>query len=138
MFAQFQSFIVIGLIIALLALGGSFAFYRNSVKTEIAELTQQNVAITLAVKEQSRTIEQMVKDAERITKTNKELATSIMKSEMEFVDEWAAINALDLSSNGAVNDASELERKVNEEFEKSIAGLRAATGVVRDKAANTD
>jgi hypothetical protein len=122
MFAQFQSFIVIGLIIALLALGGSFAFYRNSAKAEIAELTQQNVAVTIAVKEQARTIDQMIADAKRLATAGKLLDERMAAAETQFVTDWTAIEALDLSS-----DASETERRVNSEFERSIEALRAAT-----------
>lgn len=139
MFAQIQSYIVIGLVLLLLTVSGSFVLYHRITKADIALLEQQNITYAIAVKEQSRTIEQMVADAEKIAKANQELAASIMKTEMEFVDEWAAINALDLSSNEAIKDASELERKVNEEFQKSIDNLRTATGsqpvtgVVRNK-----
>ena len=139
MFAQFQSYIVIGLVVLLLGVSCSFALYHRISKADIALLEQQNITYAIAVKDQARTIEQMVADAEKLAKANKELATSIMKTEMEFANEWAAINALDLSSNEAIKDASELERKVNEEFQKSINNLRTATGgqpvagVVRDK-----
>jgi hypothetical protein len=126
MFAQFQSFIVIGLIIALLTLGGLFAFYRNSAKAEIAELTQQNVAVTIAVKEQARTIDQMIADAERLATAGKLLDERITAAETQFVTDWTAIDALDLSNND-----SETERRVNSEFQRSIEALREATKIDR-------
>jgi hypothetical protein len=122
MFAQFQSFIVIGLIIALIAIGGSFAYYRNSAKAEIVELTQQNVAVTIAVKEQARTIDQMIADAERLATAGNLLNERMAAAETQFVSDWTAIDQLNLSSG-----PGETERRVNSEFERSIEALRAAT-----------
>lgn len=141
MFAQFQSYIIIGLVVLLLGVSCSFVLYHRIAKADIAVLEQQNITYAIAVKEQTRTIEQMVADAKKLVEANRALANSIMKTEMEFVDEWAAINALDLSSTEAIANTEELERKVNEEFYKSIENLKVSSGhksgadagVVRDK-----
>lgn len=63
MLSQFNLYIIIGLILALVATSGGFLLYRRISLAEIAVLEQRNATLTLAVDQETKTIEQMVKDA---------------------------------------------------------------------------
>lgn len=125
MLNQLSAYIIIGLIVALLATSAGFAVYRHSAKAEIATLTQENVLYKTANETQKQTILTMENDAKRLADANSALTKRIIATEMEFVDEWEAVDALDLASGGA--GAEELEKRANDEFQRSIEALRAAT-----------
>ncbi|AGR47924.1 hypothetical protein PHIM7_220 [Sinorhizobium phage phiM7] len=128
MFQQFNLYIIIGLILALVATSGGFYLYRRITVAEIAALEQKNATLTLAVDQQKKTIEQMIKDAEALANANKFLSDRMAETETQFVDEWSAINALDLASEAVTGNPAELEQKINDEFNKSIEALRNSTG----------
>jgi uncharacterized iron-regulated membrane protein len=122
---QFNLYIIIGLILLLVATSGSFYVYRRMTLSEIAVLEQQNATLTLAVDQQTKTIEQMVKDAEALANANKFLSDRMTATEAAFVDEWSAIEALDLAPG--TGEPGELEKRVNDEFRRSLDALRNAT-----------
>lgn len=130
MFQQLNLYIIIGLILALVTLGSAFGIYHRLAKAEIADLQVQNVTYKVANEEQKKTIEQMVKDAQALAQANKFLSSRMAETETQFVDEWSAINALDLASEAVLANPVELEKKINAEFEKSIEALRNSTGRV--------
>ncbi|MDE3821774.1 hypothetical protein I7F13_04925 [Sinorhizobium meliloti] len=125
MLNQFNLYITMGLILALVATSGGFLLYRRITLAEIAVLEQRNATLTLAVDQQTKTIEQMVKDAEALANANKFLSDRLTATEAAFVDEWSAINALDLASGTGV--PGELEKRLNDEFTRSLDALRNAT-----------
>ncbi|RVK79386.1 hypothetical protein CN157_09365 [Sinorhizobium meliloti] len=125
MLNQFNLYIIIGLILALVATSGGFLLYRRITLAEIAVLEQRNATLTLAVDQQTKTIEQMVKDAEALANANKFLSDRMTATEAAFVDEWSAIEALDLASG--TGEPGELEKRVNDEFRRSLDALRNAT-----------
>lgn len=127
MLTQINLYLIIGLFIAVLVLGGGW-YLNNKIKTsEIAALNAEKATLTESVERQERTIEQMVRDAQVLADANKQLMNRIVTSEMEFVDEWSATNSLDLESDDATGNVDELERVVNDRFMASIEALRAAT-----------
>ncbi|MCZ4089096.1 hypothetical protein [Sinorhizobium psoraleae] len=71
------------------------------------------------------TIEQMVQDAERLQQANKFLNERFAQTETQFVDEWKAIEALDIASG--TGEPGELEKRLNDEFTRSLDALRNAT-----------
>lgn len=125
MLSQFSLYTIIGLILALVATSGGFLLYRRITLAEIAVLEQRNATLTLAVDQQTKTIEQMVKDAEALANANKFLSDRMTATEAAFVDEWSAINALDLASG--TGEPGELEKRLNDEFGRSLDALRNAT-----------
>lgn len=122
---QFSLYIIIGLIVLLVAVSGDFALYQRAAKAEIAVLTQQNATYALAVDQQRQTIDALQRDAETLAKANKFLSTRMTETETQFAAEWSAIDALSLASEGSTPD--ELEKRTNNEFQRSIDGLRQAT-----------
>jgi len=128
MFSTIQLYIIVGLMIIIAILGGGW-YYQNNIKSaEIATLTERNSRYEMVIEQQSKTIDQMVADAKREAETKQAMIRQIVKTEMDFVDEWSAINELDISSEAAIADAETLERKVNEEFQKSVDSLKASSG----------
>ncbi|MGH0371715.1 hypothetical protein NKY71_25170 [Sinorhizobium meliloti] len=125
MLNQFNLYIIIGLILALVATTGGFLLYRRITLAEIAVLEHRNATLTLAVDQQTKTIEQMVKDAEALANANKFLSDRMTATEAAFVDEWSAIEALDLASG--TGEPGELEKRVNDEFRRSLDALRNVT-----------
>ncbi|MDX1114769.1 hypothetical protein GOL31_23490 [Sinorhizobium medicae] len=125
MLNQFNLYIILALILALVATSGGFLLYRRITLAEIAVLEQRNATLTLAVDQQTKTIEQMVKDAEVLANANKFLSDRMTATEAAFVDEWSAIEALDLASG--TGEPGELEKRVNDEFRRSLDALRNAT-----------
>ncbi|MDW9768588.1 hypothetical protein [Sinorhizobium meliloti] len=121
MLNQFNLYIIIGLFALFIATSGAFAIYHRITKAEIAVLEQQNATYKLAVQEQSRTIDQMTKDAERLAQSNKFLAERFATTESEFVSDVYRIDALDLDAIDG------LEEKINAEFQRSLDQLRQAT-----------
>lgn len=127
MLSTLNLYAIIGLFIAVLALGGGW-YVSNRIKTsEIAALNAEKATLTESVEHQERTIEQMVRDAQVLAAANKQLTNRIVTSEMEFVDEWSAINSLDLASDDVTGNADELERTINDRFMASIEALGSAT-----------
>lgn len=129
MFQQFNLYIIIGLLVTVLALSGSFYLYHRVKSAEITELVNANAAYAITVDIQKDTISKMEKDAQLLAAANRTLSHSLIDSESAFVDEWSAINALDLESEAVLANPEELEKKVNEEFRKSIDRLKDASGV---------
>lgn len=128
MLAQIQIYAVIGLTVIIIALGGTW-YVTNRIKTaEMDALQSRNAVLTPAVDLNERTIQQMVRDAQVLAQSNQKLTSRIVTTEMEFVDEWAAISALDLESDQAVADLAGPKATVNDTFAKSIADMRSATG----------
>ncbi|RVM19913.1 hypothetical protein [Sinorhizobium meliloti] len=125
MLNQFNLYIILALILALVATSGGFLLYRRITLAEIAVLEQRNATLTLAVDQQTKTIEQMVKDAEALANANKFLSDRMTATEAAFVDEWSAIEALDLASG--TGEPGELEKHLNDEFRRSLDALRNAT-----------
>ncbi|GCA50616.1 hypothetical protein KGO5_03063 [Sinorhizobium sp. KGO-5] len=125
MLNQFNLYIILALILALVATSGGFLLYRRITLAEIAALEQRNTTLTLAVDQQTKTIEQMVKDAEALANANKFLSDRMTATEAAFVDEWSAIEALDLTSG--TGEPGELEKRVNDEFRRSLDAIRNAT-----------
>lgn len=54
------------------------------------------------------------------------LRPGFVAAEIEFLDQWAAINALDLGRDIATGDVMGLQAKANGAFARSIDALRAA------------
>ncbi|WP_455918641.1 hypothetical protein [Ensifer canadensis] len=127
MFQSLSLYLIVGLLALVIVIGGSFAVYHRIKSAEVALLTQQNAVLSYAVEEQSRTISTMQEDAKRLAQSNKSLADRIAETETKFVDEWSAINALDLASDEAIANTEALEKKINDAFATSIDQLRQAT-----------
>ncbi|MBD8663112.1 hypothetical protein IFT59_07580 [Rhizobium sp. CFBP 8752] len=127
MFAQINLYLMIGLAIICLLLGGGWYWQSGRDAATIDTLKGNNTKLALSVELNERTIQQMVKDTQVLAAANKTLTTRIVTTEMEFVDEWAAINALDLESDEAVADVTGLEATVNSNFANSVNELRSAT-----------
>lgn len=85
MLSQFNLYIIIGLILALVATSGGFLLYRRITLVEIAVLEQRNATLTLAVDQQTKTIEQMVQNAERLAAANKFLSERFAATQTEIV-----------------------------------------------------
>lgn len=118
---------MIGLVAVCLLLGGGWYLQSGRDAATIDTLKGNNAKLQLSVELNQKTIENMVRDARVLASSNQKLTSRIVTSEMEFVDEWAAINALDLESDQAVADVAGLEAKVNDSFAKSVEDLRSAT-----------
>jgi hypothetical protein len=126
MLAQLNLYAIIALILAIIAVGGGWYITNRISQAELATLRQTNAVLTSAVETNEGTIQQMIVDAQVLAASNQKLTTRIVAAEMEFVDEWAAINALDLESDQALADTSELEKTLNETFQQSVDRLRTA------------
>lgn len=122
--AQFNLYLIIGLIALVIALGGGWYLNRSMDAATIDTLKANNVRLTDAVEQNEKTIAQMIIDAQVLAASNEKLTSRIIATEMEFVDEWSAINALDLEST---DDTAELEARANDSFSKSVEALRTAT-----------
>lgn len=112
---------IIFLIILLVATSGGFALYQRSAKAEIAILTSQNATYALAVDQQRNTIETLQADAIRLASANRFLTERFAGAEQAFTEDVYRIDALDLS------DIEGLQDRVNDEFQRSIDGLRNTT-----------
>lgn len=128
MLNQINLYALVGLIIICLLVGGGWYWQSSRDAATIDTLKGNNAKLELSVELNEKTIENMVRDARVLASSNQKLTSRIFTTEMEFVDEWAAINALDLESDQAVADVAGLEAKINDTFAKSVDGLRAATG----------
>lgn len=124
MLARLNLYAIIALIITVITLGGGWYITNRVNKAELDTLEQKNAVLTTAVETNERTIQQMIIDAQVLAASNQKLTTRIVAAEMEFVDEWAAINALDLESDQALADASQLENTLNDAFQQSVDRLR--------------
>lgn len=109
------------LIFALIVTGGGFALYRRSTKAEIAVLQQQNATYQIAVDQQARAIETLQADATRQAATAKLLHNQFIASEAAFVADLERIGNLDLG------EADGIEQRINDEFSRSIDGLKQAS-----------
>jgi hypothetical protein len=87
-----------------------------------------NAKLEPSVELKERTIQQMVLDAQTLASANKTLTNRIVATEMEHVNAWQSIDALDLVSDAAMDDVIGLEMDIKETLAKSIDGLRTATG----------
>lgn len=127
MFPQIQIYAIIGLTVLIIALGGTW-YVTNRIKTaEMDALQSRNAVLSTAVEMNERTIQQMVVDAETLAAANKTLTNRIVATELEHVEAWQAIDALDLNSDAAMDDATGLEGTINDTFVRSIHILRSAT-----------
>lgn len=128
MLKQFQSYIIIGAIVLFVALAGSFALYFRISQAEIKELSATNATLSLSVALNEKTIDQMKKDAEKLSKSIVELSKTNRVIEDNFAKEWSAIDSLDLTSREVLQDLQNYEGKVNNEFKASIDRLRSISG----------
>lgn len=128
MLTQINLYLILGLIAFCLLLGGGWYWQSGRDAATIDTLKGNNAKLQLSVELNEKTIEQMVKDAQVLAQANQKLTSRIVTTEMEFVDEWAAIDALDLESDQAVANVAGLEAKINDSFAKSVEDLRSATG----------
>lgn len=122
---QLHLYSIIALFIAVIVLGGGWYVSHRISAAEIDTLTQRNAVLTSAVETNERTIAQMIADAQTLAASNQKLTSRIIAAEMEHVEAWKAIDALDLESTG---DTAELEARANDAFGDSINALRVATG----------
>lgn len=93
---------------------------------EIDTLIQRNAVLTSAIETNERTIAQMVTNAQTLAASNQKLTSRIVAAEMEHVEAWKAVDALDLESD--TGDAAELEARANDAFAAQIQALRITTG----------
>ncbi|RVM26275.1 hypothetical protein [Sinorhizobium meliloti] len=121
MLNQFNLYIIMGLILALVATSGGFLLYRRITLAEIAVLEQRNATLTLAVDQQTKTTEQMVQNAERLAAANEFLSERFAATETEFVMDVDRIEGL------GFGEIDGLLQRINDEFQRSIDGLRKAT-----------
>lgn len=121
MLAKLNTTIIAFLIVALLVTGGGFFLHSRSTKAEIALLQQQNAAYSIAVDQQARTIETMQADAERIAVTTKLMHQQFISSEAALMADMARIENLDLGQDDGI------EQTINDEFARSIEGLKEAS-----------
>ena len=121
MLAKLNLTIIVFLIIALVVTGGGFWLHSRSTKAEIAMLHQQNAAYSIAVDQQARTIETMQADAERIAVTTKLLHQQFISSEAELMADIDRIENMDLG------EADGIEQRINDEFARSVEGLKQAS-----------
>jgi hypothetical protein len=128
MLNQINLYLMIGLAVVCLLLGGGWYWQSGRDAATIDTLKTNNAKLQLSVELNEKTIEQMVRDAQVLAQSNQKLKTRIVTTEMGFVDEWAAISALDLESDEAVADVAGLEAKINDTFAESVDDLRSATG----------
>ncbi|WP_296076679.1 hypothetical protein [uncultured Agrobacterium sp.] len=117
MVAQIKSYIIIGAIVLFVALAGSFALYFRISQAEIKELSATNATLSLSVALNEKTIEQMKKDAKKLSKSIVELSKTNRVIEDNFAKEWSAIDELDALT----------EDQANSSFAQSIEKLKAAT-----------
>lgn len=120
------NYVLIAVLVALLGAVSVLYMSNKSLKKEQQSLLKEVATYSQAIEIQKKTIQDLVEDAKKQNEANQALMDRMMLSEQEFVDEWAAINELDLLSDEARKDIAELERKVNNEFERSIQDLRVA------------
>lgn len=83
------------LIVALVATGGGFFLHSRSTKAEIALLQQQNAAYSIALDQQSQTIETMKADADRLAVTAKLMHQQFIDSEAGLVTDVDRIEKLE-------------------------------------------
>jgi hypothetical protein len=124
MFQQLQNYIIIGLLVALVVVGGAAGLYYRITKAEIDTLHASAAKYEVAIELQDKTINRLQADAKLLAESTKTLNDTIQKTENNFVVEWQNIESMDFSP---MIDAAELERKINDEFKKSIDGLRTDT-----------
>lgn len=132
MFAQINLYLILGLVTVCLLLGGGWYWQSGRDQATIDTLKGNNAKLQLSVELNEKTIENMVRDARVLASSNQKLTSRIVTSEMEFVDEWAAINSLDLESDEATADVAGLEATVNSSFATSVDELRSATDRMED------
>jgi len=125
MFQQLQTYIIIGLVVALLVVGGAAGLYYRITKAEIDVLHANAAKYEVAIELQDKTINNLQANAKRLADSTKTLNDTIRNTENNFVIEWQNIESMDFSP---LINTQELERKINNEFQKSIDGLRTVTG----------
>lgn len=117
MLSQIKSYAIIGTVILFVALTAAFGIYYKIASSQIESLTAANATLSLSLALNEKTIEQMKKDAEKLSKSIVELNKTNRVIEDTFAKEWSAIDQLDALT----------EDQANEQFAQSIGGLRAAT-----------
>lgn len=125
MLNQINTYLIVGLLALVLALGGGWYLNRSWDAATIDTLKADKIRLTDAVEQNEKTISQMIIDAQVLAASNQKLTSRIVAAEMQHVEAWKAIDALSLESTG---DTAELEARANDAFGDSINALRVATG----------
>ena len=102
--------IVAGMLIA--CLSGVFYWYYNDTQARIATLRENNAKLEVAVNTAESSLDLVKNEMAKVGELNKELQTSIQKSEAYGDDLRNKLQQLDLVQD-AIKDAAKLEGKMN-------------------------
>jgi uncharacterized protein YoxC len=102
--------IVAGMLIA--CLSGVFYWYYNDTQARIATLRENNAKLEVAVNTAESSLDLVRSEMAKVGKLNKELQTSLQKSEAYGDDLRNKLQQLDLVQD-AIKDAAKLEGKMN-------------------------
>lgn len=102
--------IVAGMLIA--CLSGVFYWYYNDTQARIATLRENNAKLEVAVNTAESSLDLVKNEMAKVGKLNKELQTSLQKSEAYGDDLRNKLQQLDLVQD-AIKDAAKLEGKMN-------------------------
>ena len=102
--------IVAGMLIA--CLSGEFYWYYNDTQARIATLRENNAKLEVAVNTAESSLDLVKSEMAKVGELNKELQTSLQKSEAYGDDLRNKLQQLDLVQD-AIKDAAKLEGKMN-------------------------
>ena len=102
--------IVAGMLIA--CLSGVFYWYYNDTQARIATLRENNAKLEVAVNTAESSLDLVKNEMAKVGELNKELQTSLQKSEAYGDDLRNKLQQLDLVQD-AIKDAAKLEGKMN-------------------------
>jgi uncharacterized protein YoxC len=102
--------IVAGMLIA--CLSGVFYWYYNDTQARIATLRENNAKLEVAVNTAESSLDLVKSEMAKVGELNKELQTSLQKSEAYGDDLRNKLQQLDLVQD-AIKDAAKLEGKMN-------------------------
>ncbi|MBB6507246.1 hypothetical protein F4695_000565 [Rhizobium soli] len=128
MLTQLNLYLMIDLFAVCLILGGGWCWQSGRDAAIIDTLKGNAAKLELSVELNEKTIEHMVRNAQTLAAANQTLTNRIVATEVEHVEAWQSIDALDLVSDAGMDDVTGLEMDSKETLAKSIDGLRAATG----------
>lgn len=123
-FAQYKLVIILGAVIV--ALIGSGAVYYKITEAQKAELNKELGESKVKLAYQEKTISYLQAENDKIAKQGRVLNEAQARAEAELFDRMNQIDILDLLAE-SIKDPVEAERKLNEDYGKSLDDLRAVT-----------
>jgi len=123
---MFPSQLTLGLIGVIILLSGVGVLYYKMSEAEKAVLIANNAQLEIAVKTNENTIKQLRDNAEKIAEANINLSIQLAEAErISSIDNMKILQEDLIQSS--IDDPSELERKINEDYFKNNRILESIT-----------